>query len=564
MPGWARTGVATAAVIGVGLWARLIHIYNFFVYPDSYYYLLLADNLRNSGRLYGRLGPSGMRFPPIGAAIFKPVYPALVALVDFALNNPGRSGHVVGIGASAGSIFLVYLLGTRLFGSRLTGLISALLLAVSFNHIFFSGFIMGDTVSLFLLLAVLLLALRQDQTAYGNSLDFAAGASFALLFLSRATYVVIMPGLLWLMALEYGWQKERWLTALSSGCAVLALTTVLILPPLGQLAPVVKEAAPIVLSALALVALSGLGFLAARRRGLNLEANPGKRLADIAFFLLLAAPILAQAANFIMAAGAGKVFYPGLQRFVANDPLISALGIAGLLWLYRSPGRRLSVFFALSTFLLLVVYYQVAGWEGRYLIQALPFLIIPGAWAVMIVSAALFDHLNVGAGLARTGAVFALAALLLVFGLTLKRALTPASGVLLKPSYEAQVSRLARPALARYSKDTVLIAALPWGYYYHLRFSTWGLDARQPGKVLRFLPKQGSFLVVMDAPLRLQFPAVAKRLAALKNAGQATSFQIAQGYSSGQLSIAGKHEVIIYELGYEQLANALQPKRALP
>lgn len=546
---------ALPGVMGVGLWARLIHIYNFFVYPDSYYYLLLADNLRHSGRLYGRLGPRGMRFPPIGSAIFKPVYPALVGLVDFGLNNSEMSGHIVAIGASLASIFLIYLLGARLFDSRWTGMISALLMAVSFNLIFWSGFIMGDSLSLMLLLVVLVLALRSDRPEYGNALDFAAGVSIAFLFLSRATFIVIMPGLLWLMTVEYGWQKERRLTALSSGCATLALTAVLILPPLGQFAPVAKEAAPILLSALAAVALLALGFLAARRLGFN---------ADIAFLLLLAAPILAQAANFIMAGEAGKIFYPGLQRFVANDPLISVIGVAGLFWLYRSPNRRLSVFFALSIFLLLIVYYQVAGWEGRYLIQALPFLILPGAWAAANVLIAWPGYLRQGQTLARTGAVCGMAALLLVFGLTLQRALTPASGVLLKPSYEARVSRLARPALARYPKETVLIAALPWGYYYHLRFSTWGLDARQPGKVLRFLPKQGSFLVVMDAPLRLQFPAVAKRLAALKNAGQATSFQIAQGYSSGQLSIAGKHEVIIYELDYGRLAKALQPKRALP
>ena len=541
------------AVVAAGAWARLVHIYKFFVYPDSYYYLLLADNFRHYGRLYGRLGPRGMRFPPIGSAIFKPVFPTVVALVDFATNNLGLSGRIVGVGASVGSILLVYPLGARLFGSRSTGLIAALLLAVSFNHIFWSGFIMGDSVSLFLLLVVLLAALRRDRPEYGNPLDFAAGFAFTLLLLSRATYVVVMPGLLWLMAVEYDWRKERWLTALSAGCAAFALIALSILPPVGQLMPVVSGAFPTLLGALVIIAVSGTGFLIGKRLCFRLDTGLGRRIVDTAFLLLIAAPILAQSA-----------FYPGLHRFALNDPLLCALGVLGLVLVYYSPKRRLGIFFVLSSTLLPAVYWRAAAWEWRYLIQALPFLILPGARAAEIVFAALVGHVSQRRTLARVGALLGLAVIALSFALTIRRALTPATGEFTTESYPARVSRLARPALARYPKNTILITALPWGYYYHLRFSTWGFDEHQPEKILRYLPKNGPVLVISDLPLTLQSPRIVKSLEALRNVRKIASFPMSPEFRWGRAGASRKHRVAIYELDYDGLAKAVRPTGALP
>lgn len=538
---------ALLAVLVTGVWARLVHIYKFFIYPDSYYYLLLADNLRRGGRLYGRLGPRGMRFPPIGSAIFKPVFPALIALVDFATDNLEFSGRIVGIGASVGSILLIYLLGARLFGSRLTGLFSALLLAVSFNHIFWSGFIMGDSVSLFVLLAVLLAALRRDRPEYGNPLDFAAGFAFALLFLARATYVVVIPGLLWLMAAEYDWRKERWLTALSAGCAALAAIALSMLPPVVQLMPVVWGAVPTLLGALVVIAVSGTGFLLGRRLGLRIDSGPGRLIADTAFLLMIAAPVLAQ-----------SVFYPGLHRFILNDPLLCVLGVLGFVLVYYSPKRRLSIFCVLSSVLLLAVYRRAAAWEWRYLVQALPFLILPGAWAAETILTTLAGYVSRRRTLARVGAFVGLAVIALSFGLTIKRSLTPAAGEFTTESYPARVSRLARPALARYSQNTILITALPWGYYYHLRFSTWGFDERQPQKVLRYLPKKGPILVISDLPLTLQSPGIVQSLATLRNVRKVASFPMGPEFRWGRAGGPREHRVTIYELDYDQLAKAVR------
>ena len=548
----------TLSVLIFGLAARLGHIFNFYVYPDSYYYLVIADNLNRHGTIFGRLGAQGMHFPPVGSALFKPVYPMAVAVIDRFADNLELSGHIVAVGASVLSIYVAYLLGRHVFDSYLTGVLAAFLLAGSYNHTFWSGFIMGDSLSVLALMVALLLTLRTAPSSYGHMLDLLAGVALAVALLSRVTYAVVLPGLVWLMIAEYGWSKERLLTIFGSFIFTLSSVALLLLPPFAVVLKVVQQTSVILRGVLVVLVLTGAGLLAARQKNNMLHSNIIKFLGRLLLWFVVLFPAAIQILNMISLSVSGRILYSAWQRFIYYDPVLVLAYFAGIYLLLVSSHRRLGLFCALNILLLLSLYYQVATWEFRYLLHLMPFLILPGAFALSRLVTEITENLRSVSKRSRILAASAgIVTIILLFSVSFK-AIVPSKSIFLSTSYPREVSRKARPALAHFSKDTILISALPWPYYFHLGFSTWGIDAYKPEKVLKYLPKKGSFVLISDLSMRYHLPALAKELKTLKGDSMVTHFPIGIPYQYAYFTIPERHEVEIYKLSYKQLRRVLR------
>jgi hypothetical protein len=107
---------------------------NFHLYPDTYKYLLAAKG---------------------GGGWQKVSFTGLIYLFNLVFKNPELSGHLVSFFAGLAAIPLVYFVLKKFISSR-AGLFGALLLAVSFSHVVFSGFILPDTTAIcFYLIALL-------------------------------------------------------------------------------------------------------------------------------------------------------------------------------------------------------------------------------------------------------------------------------------------------------------------------------------------------------------------------------------------------------------------------
>ena len=207
--------------------------------------------------------------------------------------------------------------------------------------------------------------------------------------------------------------------------------------------------------------------------------------------------------------------------------------------------------------MLILLYYQVAEWEFRYLVHTLPLLVVPSAFALTRIFTLCWTWAKSSSGKAKGLAAATILTLALALGVTTERALSPSTSIVLQSSYFREVSRLAAPALADFQGNPILIAATPWPYYFHLRKSAWGLDRRDPEITLRFLPKNRTFLVVSDFPLHIYFPSVAKRLSALYRDKRVGRFTIGTTYQYAYFSDPQIHRVAIYRLSSRELRHLL-------
>lgn len=126
-----------------------------------------------------------------------PVYIGMGRIIAFFLNDPQQSLVLISIISGVASIYLTYVLGSKLY-NEYVGLIAAFLLSISPAHMQFSVVVMADIVNLFIVILVLtliILGLDKQWQFYLGSVTL--GLSFgirptdsAILFLAIFLFIV--------------------------------------------------------------------------------------------------------------------------------------------------------------------------------------------------------------------------------------------------------------------------------------------------------------------------------------------------------------------------------------
>jgi 4-amino-4-deoxy-L-arabinose transferase-like glycosyltransferase len=239
--------VAGAAVLRIAwaLWAATPPV----SFRDPAAYQMLGDSLaRGDGYQYaipdGGEVPGGL-YP---TAYYPPGYPlflgALFWLVDLLPFDVDHLAALVGANVvlSVLTIPLVFALGRRLHGVT-AGLVAAGVMAVLPNAVFHTGVALTETLFLFLLVLMLLLAVptRAVVRAPGTLRLVTLGVLFALTALVRPVSLVLLPAFLFL------WWPASFRTALKRVAVVAVAAVVVILPWTAR--NVVTMDSPILLSA---------------------------------------------------------------------------------------------------------------------------------------------------------------------------------------------------------------------------------------------------------------------------------------------------------------------------
>ncbi|MDR0406287.1 MAG: glycosyltransferase family 39 protein [Clostridiales bacterium] len=189
-------GAVVAVIVLAGLYYRLIFAYhvNFTnlhlgteLGHDEYYYSQMAVNLVERG-VFGYMTDGEPN------AYVTPGFPLFLALIYAVFGHGARSVLYVKIiqaVLSAISIFLVFLIGKKI-SDRLTGLIAAVMVAFYPPLIFYSRFLLTETLYIFMFLLyflVQLTALEQKRLAP----HFAAGLLAAGAILVRPLIFILLP-----------------------------------------------------------------------------------------------------------------------------------------------------------------------------------------------------------------------------------------------------------------------------------------------------------------------------------------------------------------------------------
>lgn len=146
------------------------------------------------------------------------LYVALVAGFGSLLGDCFLAGKVVSAVASGLTILVVYRLGRRIYG-RSTGLVAALLLAVSPAFLQYGIVVGTDSLFVLLLVTCLLATVRAAQEP-GTNWAVAAGLSFAAAWSTRYTAIAILPVVLLGVAMGAA-PGRRWRRAAGCGLVIL-------------------------------------------------------------------------------------------------------------------------------------------------------------------------------------------------------------------------------------------------------------------------------------------------------------------------------------------------------
>ena len=137
-----------------GIILRLHNLSPFKIYPDSFQNLVVAQNIATYHSVVGFLGPQGMLYPDFFMWT-RTAYALLILLTNFVTNNMTIAAQFISLFAGILAIPLAYLLIKKIFYKTAYAIAGSLLIALSYNHTVWSGFIMTETVSVFFMLLFL-------------------------------------------------------------------------------------------------------------------------------------------------------------------------------------------------------------------------------------------------------------------------------------------------------------------------------------------------------------------------------------------------------------------------
>jgi hypothetical protein len=556
----------------VSLAAKLANQFGFFVYPDSYYYLLLATNFVSSGRSGGTLGVGGMPFPPPGYAAMKATYPIATAGAMALGLGVEAAGRAVTVGAAVLSVAVAYWAVRRLLESRPAGILAAAFTALSYGLTYWAGFVLSDSLSILLAFVLLGMLARSREDEWSNRGDVASGLVLALLLLSRPTYFVALPLLLLLAVRRFGWTTKRLTTAGVSCLFAVSAVAVVFFPPAAFSASVLVRLLPVLGAALAIGALAVVGIDRMGRRvlgdgaGIDEAAGAAIMSAPAAKGLLALACVVPGAVLLQWALSTTGLAdpFPGLANFAARDAAVLVALVPGAFALVRARRLDTAAILLVSAVVLLGVYWWVEPRESRYLTHILPFL-VPVASAVALLLRPSKAR-GTAAAASLTGApgpsvrvrvvsvavASAIAVALLGQGfLSFGRRLPE----FLKTNYPLEVSSRVRPYVRA---DDTLLTAIPWPYHFYLGRPAWGAAVALSDRYLDYLPAGTALLVLEDAPMRFHYPELAEALAQTLDAYEVARFDVPTQYQYGYTGIADPAPVVLYRLTAGQLESAVR------
>jgi len=548
-----KTLLLIVVITIVGLIFRLHNISPFKVYPDSYQSLIVAKNITDYHNVVGYLGIKGMLYPDFFSWT-RPGYPLLIDLITYFTKNMTLAAQIITFTTGIAAIPLVFLFMKKLWNTNSYGLAGAFLLALSFNHTLWGGFIMTETVGVFLMLLFLfcLLATLEKKTSFLK--NFITGVIFSLAILTRYEYVItILPVcfILFQMA-KNPWRK---ISGILSGALLSGAFIALQLFPIQasfsaislQLQDMTKT---IILSINIFIALCITIRLLPKTYKKNTFNYIYKIL--LGFLWILAFLLLGQ-----LAFGENFPFLrtnPSFVRnFVQQDLLISICSLIGLtLFIFKKKLKIFGLFVFLCLILLTIIYYRVNPDMDRYITHLIPFLLIPASYGLTQVISFIKSKRNFRA-------MSVLTILLLV---TMFQTIKTYSGMRYdqNPSwYHISYEEKAAIMIRHYVRNDkpLLVVSLPEPYFYINNLSTQSITDTPPFIYIDNSLNHEQILLVVDMGMYEIFPNFTKFATNNLQQYKIVQFFVHEKYHYSYKIYDEIHPVSIYKLTVQQLKTSV-------
>jgi hypothetical protein len=370
--------VLAITILGIGL--RLSNISPFKFYPDAYESLLVSENIWNNHSVFGTLGTNGMVFPD-AFPWTRPGYPLLINLLKLISLNTEQSAQIVAIGTGILAIPLAYFFIKQIFTSRLVGICAALLLAISFNHVVWGGFIFTETTGVFVMLVLLCLVVKSEQRPL--YLDVLAGIIFGFAILTRYEYIILsIPVIIYFLPFKKNVLSI--LTIFSSTIFILSIVGSILFPFEITISLIISQVLNmLVLAGIIIFVFSIILFF---RKYLFITVNKLHKKITFIFIGVSIFFIFVLLQPFALSIPFFSHELYGFRNFILDDFLLVICSIIGFYNLVKNRQQKsLAVFVGLSVFVFFIIYHKLNPEIERYFAHIIPFLLIPASWGLCLV-----------------------------------------------------------------------------------------------------------------------------------------------------------------------------------
>jgi hypothetical protein len=431
-------------IIGAVIRVNALSDYKF--YPDSYQPLVVAENIKTSGAVLGYLGLNGMLYPGYFSWT-RPLYPLLILLVSAFTSSTTAAARIISFALGVTAIPLSFLFIQKVWRDRFIALSGAMLVALSYVHSVWSGFIMTDTTAVFLLMLFLWLFFSRidEPTEFGNWHDLLTGVVLLLAILCRYEYAVLVVPIT-----IYVWLKNP--------------------------RPIIKITnfftANFIAGALAFTFLSpfyiSFGNGASEITGLIGRTKP--------------------------------LSFGALPGFLIGDSIIAAFFASGTFLLVMRKKYSLLAFTLLSMLLLGFFYYQTNPNLIRYFVHLIPFMLIPATYGlyVFLIYARKSPHpLQLGL------AGFIIMTLIWQFRFSYVGYHNKDNGIWYQKAYEDGASQTLGNLL---KKNDIAIVSMPEPYFLESGNSIQSIIDKKPFVIIPETLNESNVVIVEDEGMRYLFP----------------------------------------------------------
>lgn len=543
-------------LILLGSLLRIHALSPFTFYPDAYQNLLVAENIKNFGSVVGTLGEGGMVYPPF-VMWSRPIYPVLILLFQNFITDTSKAAQFITVTAGILALPLSFFVYKALFRSARYGIAALLLLAFSFNHTVWSGYLMTETTGVFFMLLLLwsLFSSLDKPTHLAAWRDLVTGILLTINIFTRYEYAVIVPLLIIFIFLKSTNPITRILNITTAAFVTGILIFANLFPIRETVSLLFTQAQPVLSSALIVLVLFLIAisvyYLITKKRTLNTGNSITQitRIALSTFALLLVCQILFPAFSLF------RIPFASIRDFVVNDLLISSMTFMGLLFLLKDKEKRILAYLVLaSAFILGIIYHRINPAMERYWTHLIPFFLIPASYGFV----SLFDRVK-QSKLKTILAVGVLSIVLIYqFSLSYQGFRNWGDKSWYAVSYEEQAAKKLKKLLP---PDTgMLLVSFPEPYYYFIKVPTQSIADTYPFVFFDDTNKEKKIVLVQDMGMHDIFPKFSQFITSNLSEYKKQSFFVHAPYHYADRSEEEKYPIILYEMTLGELKEKIQEK----
>lgn len=486
-------------ITAVGTFLRISNISPYKFYPDAYQNLLVAENIKTYQSVVGYMGEGGMFFPPF-FMWSRPLYAILINITDIFTNDPARAAQIVSLIAGILAIPISFLFLKSIFSSKLVGLCASLLLALSFNHAVWGGFIFTETTAiLFLTICLwLLFANLRVIPKLANVSDLGSGFFLGLSLFARYEYAILILSLILLI---FAVSINPFVKLINFLTALLLVTSVFlsILFPVTSMYRVIFDQLQRLLIAGLFIFVLFIGVIAGN---LLVSKDQKQRLLQLASCLSIAGILLLTAYIFLPISN-----LVGLRNFAGNDFVLAILTIFGIISMLLTPKYRILAFFVIFASVSLgFIYFKVNPQMQRYGTHLVPFLLIPASLALSKIVRIIFNALEKRE--LKISAVVLVIILISSLGFqvfqTFRGMRNWDNGDWYRPSYEEKAAKVVADRIG--NKKVLLVTSFPEAYYYFSKQTTHSINNQAPFIYINDSLNETDTFIVLDMGMHDIFP----------------------------------------------------------